>query len=76
MKRYSRSYCKYTQATGLQQRTLEKYQSVLYTVDYSKAFDCVDHEKVWVFLKERGVPQHLIFLIFKLYCGHEATVRL
>lgn len=43
--------------------------------DYSKAFDCVGHEKPGVALKERGVPQPLTVLTCNLYCGQEATVR-
>ena len=42
--------------------------------DYFKAFDCVDHNKLWKFFKERGVPDHLTFLLRNLYTGQEATV--
>lgn len=42
---------------------------------YSKAFDCVDHERLWVALKEMDVPQHLIIRGIFLYCEQEATVR-
>ena len=42
--------------------------------DYYKAFDCVDHNKLWKFFKERGVPDHLTFLLRNLYTGQEATV--
>jgi len=44
-------------------------------VDYSKAFDCVDHNKLWKILKEMGIPDHLICLLRNLYAGQEATVR-
>ena len=44
-------------------------------IDCAKAFDCVDHNKLWKFLKERGIPDHLICLLSKLYAGQEATVR-
>ena len=44
-------------------------------VDYAKAFDCVDHNKLWKILKERGIPDHLICLLRNLYAGQEATVR-
>ena len=47
----------------------------LCSIDYSKAFDCVDHEKLWAALKELGGPQHLIVLMRDLYCRQEATVR-
>ena len=42
--------------------------------DYYKAFDCVDHNKLWKFFKERGVPDHLTFLLRNWYTGQEATV--
>ena len=44
-------------------------------IDYAKAFDCVDHNKLWKILKERGIPDHLICLLINLYAGQEATVR-
>ena len=44
-------------------------------IDYAKAFDCVDHNKLWKILKEMGVPDHLIYLLRNLYAGQEATVR-
>ena len=44
-------------------------------IDYAKAFDCVDHNKLWKNLKEMGIPDHLIFLLRNLYAGQEATVR-
>ena len=44
-------------------------------IDYAKAFDCVDHNKLWTILKEMGVPDHLICLLRNLYAGQEATVR-
>uniref|UniRef100_A0A4W2FXG3 Reverse transcriptase domain-containing protein n=1 Tax=Bos indicus x Bos taurus TaxID=30522 RepID=A0A4W2FXG3_BOBOX len=43
--------------------------------DYAKAFDCVDHNKLWKTLKVLGIPDHLIFLLRNLYAGQEATVR-
>ena len=42
--------------------------------DYVKAFDCVDHNKLWKILKEMGIPDHLICLLRNLYAGQEATV--
>ena len=42
---------------------------------YAKAFDCVDHSKLWKILKEMGIPDHLTFLMRTLYAGKEATVR-
>ena len=44
-------------------------------IDYAKAFDCVDHNKLWKILKEMGIPHHLICLLRNLYAGQEATVR-
>ena len=44
-------------------------------IDYAKAFDCVDHNKLWKILKEMGKPDHLICLLRNLYAGQEATVR-
>ena len=43
--------------------------------DYTKAFDCVDHNKLWKILKEMGIPDHVICLLRNLYAGQEATVR-
>ena len=45
-------------------------------IDYAKAFDCVDHKKLWKILKEMGIPDHLICLLRNLYAGQEATVRI
>ena len=44
-------------------------------IDYAKAFDCVDHNKLWKILKEMGLPDHLTCLLRNLYAGQEATVR-
>ena len=44
-------------------------------IDYSKAFNCVDHNKLWKILKEMGIPEHLTCLLRNLYAGQEATVR-
>ena len=44
-------------------------------VDYVKAFDCVDHYKLWKILKEMGIPDHLTCLLRNLYAGQEATVK-
>ena len=44
-------------------------------IDYDKACDCVDHEKLWVALKEKDVPQHLFILVHDLCRRQEATVR-
>ena len=44
-------------------------------IDYAKAFDCVDHNKLWKILKKMGIPEHLPCLLRNLYTGQEATVR-
>ena len=44
-------------------------------IDYAKAFDCLDHNKLWKILKEMGIPDHLTCLLRNLYAGQEATVR-
>ena len=44
-------------------------------IDEAKAFDCVDHNKLWKILKEMGIPDHLTCLLKNLYVGQEATVR-
>ena len=44
-------------------------------IDYTKAFDCMDHNKLWKILQEMGIPDHLTCLLRNLYAGQEATVR-
>ena len=55
-------------------REFQKNISFCFT-DYAKAFDCVDHNKLWKILKEMGIPDHLICLLRNLYAGQEATLR-
>ena len=45
-------------------------------IDFAKAFDCVDHNKVWKILKEIGIPDHLICLLRNLYAGQEQQLEL
>ena len=54
-----------------------KFQKNIYFcfIDYAKAFDCVDHNKLWKILKEMGIPDHLTCLLRNLYAGQETTVR-
>ena len=54
-----------------------KFQKNIYIcfTDSAKAFDCVDHHKLWKILKEPGIPDHLTCLLRNLYVGQEATVR-
>ena len=44
-------------------------------IDYTKAFDCLDHNKLWKILQEMGIPDHFICFLRNLYTGQEATVR-
>ena len=55
----------------------KEFQKSIYFcfIDYAKAFDCVDHSKLWKILKEMGIPDHLTCLLRNLYAGQEATVR-
>ena len=59
-------------------RKAREFQKNIYFcfIDYIKAFDCVDHNKLWKILQEMGIPDHLICLLRKLYAGQEATVRI
>ena len=54
-----------------------EYQKNIYLcfIDYAKAFDCVDHNRLWENLQEMRIPDHLTFLLRNLYAGQEATVR-
>ena len=54
-----------------------KFQKNIYFcfIDYAKAFNCVDHSKLWKILKEMGIPDHLTCLLRNLYARQEATVR-
>ena len=54
-----------------------EFQKNIYlcSIDYTKAFNCVDHNKGWKILKEMGIPDHLTCLLRNLYAGQEATVR-
>ena len=52
-----------------------EFQKNISFIDYAKAFDCVDHNKLWKILQEMGTPDHLTCLLGNLYAGQEATVR-
>ena len=52
-----------------------EFQKSISFIDYSKAFDCVDHNKLWKILKEMGIPDHLTCLLRNLYADQEAAVR-
>ena len=53
----------------------KKFQKNICFIDYAKAFDCVDHHKLWKILQEMGIPDHLTCLLRNLYAGQEATIR-
>ena len=63
-----------TSAGSLKKEEFHKNIYFLF-IDYAKAFDCVDHNKLWKILKEMGIPNHLTCLLRNLYAGQEATVR-
>ena len=52
-----------------------EFQKNICFIDYAKAFDCVDHNKLWTILQEMEIPDHLTCLLRNLYAGQEATVR-
>ena len=56
------------------EKAREFHKNICFT-DYTKAFDCVDHNKLWKILKEIKIPDNLTCLLRKLYAGQEATVR-
>ena len=58
-------------------KTAREFQKNIYFcfIDYARAFQCVDHNKLWKILKEVGIPDHLTCLLGNLYAGQEATVR-
>ena len=51
----------------------EFQKNVYFFIDYAKAFDCVDHNKLWKILQEMGIPGHLTSLLRNLYAGQEVT---
>ena len=55
----------------------QEFQKNIYfcSIDYAKAFDWVDHKKLWKILKDMGIPDHLTYLLRNLYAGQETTVR-
>ena len=63
--------------TSVESSKKQEFQKNVYIcfIDYSKAFDCVDHNKLWKILKEMGIPDHLICHLRNLSAGQEATVR-
>ena len=68
-----RSNYQYLLDHGKSKRVPEKHIFLLF--DYAKAFDCVDHNKLWKILKEMGIPDYLTCILRNLYAGQEATVN-
>ena len=62
-----------TSSGSLKKQESSRKASTFALFDYAKAFDCVDHNKLWN--QEMGIPDHLAFLLRNLYAGKEATVR-
>ena len=60
----------------IMEKARELQKNIFLLFDYAKAFDCVDHNKLWKILKEMEVPDHLTCLLRNLYTGWEATIRL
>ena len=61
---------------GLSNKGREFQKNIYFCfIDYAKAFDCVDHNKLWKILTEIGIPDHLTCLLRNLYAGQEAAVR-
>ena len=64
-----------TSAGSSKKQESSRKTSIFCFIDYAKAFDCVDHNKLWKILKEMGIPDHLTCLLRNLCTGQEATVR-
>ena len=62
-------------STGSWKRQESSIKISICFIEYAKAFDCVDHNKLWKILKEMGIPNHPICLLRNLYASQEATVR-
>ena len=64
-----------TSAGSLKKQESSRKNIYFCFIDYAKAFDCVDHNKLWKILKEMGIPDHMTCLLRNLYAGQEAAVR-
>ena len=63
-------------STGSSKKAKEFQKNIYFCfIDYAKAFDCVDHNKLWEILQEIQIPDHLTCLMRNLYAGQEATIR-
>ena len=57
------------------EKAREFQRNIYFFIGYTKAFDCLDHKKLWKILKEVGIPDHLTYLLRNLYAGQETAVR-
>ena len=64
-----------TSAVSSKKQESSRKNIYFWFIDYAKALNCVDHNKLWKILKEMGIPDHLSCLLRNLYAGQEATVR-
>ena len=64
-----------TTGSSKKQKKIPEKHPYFFFINNSKAFDCVDHNKLWKILKEMGIPEYLTCLLRNLYAGQEATVR-
>ena len=60
---------------GMKKQESSRKNIYFWFIDYARAFDCVDHNKLWKILKEMGIQDHLTWLLRNLYAGQEATIR-
>ena len=54
----------------------KEFQKNIYFIDYARAFDCVDHNKLWKILKVVGISEHLTYFLRNLYVGQESTAKI
>ena len=77
MQRNQRSNCQHPLIIKKAREFQKKKKNIYFCfIDYAKAFDCVDHNKLWKILKEMGIPDHLTCLLRNMYAGQEATARI
>ena len=63
-------------SVGSQKKARESQKNIYFCfLDYTKAFDCVDHNKLWKIVQEKGIPDHYTCLLRNLYAGQKATVK-
>ena len=62
--------------TSTESSKKQEFQKNICFIDYAKAFDCVDHNKLWKILKEMGIPDHLTCLLRNLYVGQKEQLEL